>query len=481
MGAKSRGSRQDDKLKILCAEIAPLLSRGEYSPALAYAVLSCVYLDGALYTRALHAAKFAPVSIEASSENLIAMFPIDSSVDAASLEQELRKSPLSVLLWLDHMLTTSQPIESAGYASYVYLGDVIVVEIDEATRGRLALPDDLERAYLCRNIGIHWPPSPVEQKKLSPNAFTPHWHVVAERPDLRQPSRMVEVHVPNATFQQACTALAKKRIINLYLAEFNATPDFDSHFFGSGSVPIWTAKGLQNQAQIILEVREHLERARERKADVVIFPELTFPPDVIQATSDWLNAQPGNDDDGESCIQWVVAGSFHCPAGATVVNQSLLLDRFGNVVTMGAFNPAIEWAQEKLTSVSLRVVNEGNEPSETILLAHTPLGMQAVVICLDLAQGATLDKVGLELLPLRWLWVPSMSEKVNAHYLHVRELAINRRITVVCANQGQAKFSEKISLNGTMLQSFVAEPLDPGAGTFGADGPNWSFRCVKAS
>lgn len=479
MGTQSHGSK-DKRLPSLCAELAPLVTSGSYAEALAIAVLCFVYSDASWYSRALREAKARKMKVEGFADSLMETFPVGASVDAAKLEAELRKSPLTVLHWLDRMLAT-RPEEGIGFGDSAYLGDVLRVEIDDATRARLELPTGLERAYLCRNIGKHWPKAPVERQGFAPNQYTPNWHVMADMPDPQQSGRKVEVYAPSATFQHACEALRKKQGITIYLAEFHTPPDFDSCFVDAAEGQVWTAIGMRNADAIIVEVKQHLKRALELQADVVIFPELTFPPKVRVAAADWLCAQPGNDDNDGHVIQWVVAGSFHCPFDSILANQNSVLDRLGNVVTMQGHHLAKNWGQEKLTSVELVVVREGNHPGEAIMVAHTALGMQAVVICLDLAQTAVLDKVPLEMLPLRWLWVPSMSDGVTGHQARARQLAVNRTITVVCANQAQARFSDALSLEGKMLQSFVMGAVDTPSST-GApdqDGANWKLRSVQ--
>ena len=71
---------------------------------------------------------------------------------------------------------------------------------------------------------------------------------------------------------------------------------------------------------------------------------------------------------------------------------------------------------------------------------HTELGIQAVVICLDLAQGANEDHIELERLPLSWLWVPSLSRTVNPHIKQSKHIQLRQPCTVTCANQGPAQF-----------------------------------------
>ncbi len=470
----------DNRVQFLCGEIAPLVTVGAYADALALAVLCFVYADTSWYGRALRDAKAKQVRVEEYSDGLMERFSIGTAVSAPQLEDALRPSPLSVLHWLDRMLAT-RPGEGIGFGDSAYLGDVLRVEIADATRVRFELPRGLERVYLCRNIGKHWPKSPVERQGFGPNLYTPNWHVMADMPDAKQSGRKVAVYAPSPTFQQACEALSAKQGISIYLAEFETQPDFDSCFVAAAEGQVWTASGLRNEGSIIVEVEQHLQRALRLKADVVIFPELTFPPEVHKAASNWLCEQPGNDSDETHRIQWVVAGSFHFPLNSLFANQNLVLDRIGNVVTMHGQSPEQKWAQKKLTSVELVVVREGIHLGDTIMVAHTALGMQAVVICLDLAQTAVLDKVPLEMLPLRWLWVPSMSDGVSGHQARARELAVNRTITVICANQARAKFSDALLLEGEMSQSFVlgATNAPPGGGAQSQQGTNWKLLSVQ--
>jgi hypothetical protein len=89
--------------------------------------------------------------------------------------------------------------------------------------------------------------------------------------------------------------------------------------------------------------------------------------------------------------------------------------------------------------------------------------MQAIAICLDLAQQAASDCVPWEHLPVRWLWAPSLSATAKPHRARAEQLCKQRLTTVACVNQAKASFGARpgtaanVELDGEHCQSFVVE------------------------
>lgn len=89
------------------------------------------------------------------------------------------------------------------------------------------------------------------------------------------------------------------------------------------------------------------------------------------------------------------------------------------------------------------------------------------------AHGVELAMFRFEKVPVRWLWVPSMSQTVRAPQSHSASICLQRLTTVACANQGHADFGSNLALSGETGQSFVwsnrerssakVEPLQSGA------------------
>ena len=76
------------------------------------------------------------------------------------------------------------------------------------------------------------------------------------------------------------------------------------------------------------------------------------------------------------------------------------------------------------------MIQEGNKPGDLLTLIPTPIGTHAIAICLDLAQAATSNETALKRVPVRWLWVPSMSASVSARLAQSRTLCVQRLITI---------------------------------------------------
>jgi hypothetical protein len=101
----------------------------------------------------------------------------------------------------------------------------------------------------------------------------------------------------------------------------------------------------------------------------------------------------GQGDTGHA-IAWVIAGSFHEAPPAQWPDQRPFNEAFA-MDARGNFLP--EFQHRKLTNVDLdgADVIENIQVGGRITLVPSALGLQSVVICLDLAQAASEDKVPL--------------------------------------------------------------------------------------
>ncbi|MCU0755971.1 MAG: hypothetical protein MUE46_12735 [Xanthomonadales bacterium] len=246
------------------------------------------------------------------------------------------------------------------------------------------------------------------------NQHLPHWRVIPESFDPRNGARRLQLFESRAvelSFQDAPDELV------VYLVEFDADPHY-----APGLCQDWVAEQLVNESELAAEALEHLRRATAAKADVIVFPELCVSPGVAQAIRGYLQG-------AERPHRLVVAGSFHVRDGNQYFNQALVLDPFGNEIA--------DWRHRKLTAVSLErgAISEGITRATELRIAATPCGLQAVVICLDLAQAQPWEAVPLEDLALDWLWVPSWSKNTHAHQAKARECRNFQSTTTACANQ----------------------------------------------
>jgi len=466
----------------LCVVLAPVLQKGNYDRALALATLALVHADHSRYVEFAHAMVGIPHGAEKIVKALEENFSLGNSISAEDLYNAVEPAPLALLLWLDALLSFGYE-GMVGYPESVYRGDVLTVDIDDTDRNELHLPSAFNSVFLCQRLK-EASQAPIQSQLPDPARYAQNWHVIPDTPNLAQAARKIAVYRPDSVFQAACKTLRAREGIRIYLAEFKTTPEFDSRIHAGANCKIWSAKALRNVDKLVVEARGHLERAATLRADVVVFPELTVPPPILNTASDWLSAQPACNDESAHVIQWVVAGSFHVTTLETSppYNVACVLDRVGNkVVFNGKFGLDV-WSQAKLTSVDLNStplphIVEGNERGKTLKLLHTPLGLQGLAICLDLAQFGAMDSVPLEHIPLRWLWVPSLSNSVHAHQERAKVLCLQRRITIVCANQAQANFGEGHTLGGKMCQSFVWENVNRSSAAVSelADGDSWRF------
>lgn len=371
--------------------------------------------------------------------------------------------PLLLLSYLDRLAAMGNPDSTAdgpgNLSESLYEGGMLRVKLEATTTALLTLPlGDAEVHLVKRSRQQRL--APAQRQLPDPNRFNPNWYVVPVIPDIRQRDRRVEARAASEGLRDACRRIAKRESgkVNVYLAEFRVDPVFLSSLSADqGGGRLWCALGLDNIDAIQAEVLAHLVNARSLSADVVVFPELTLPPAIVLAAQQWLLdencafAEPGS-----HAIGWVIAGSFHAPSGPDATeapfNTACAIDARGN------FLP--EFAHQKMTSVSLGGARfiEGNQIGQHIALVETPLGLQSVLICLDLCQDGEGDRLPLSALPIDWLWVPSMSPTVKAHQARAAQLSVNHAVRIACANQAAAVCSPGLLLTGDARQSFMTGP-----------------------
>lgn len=430
----------------LCGVIASLVVAEDFARALAVCVVALIYRDLSEYTRLSQEALAAAPGIEATVVQLNDVLADDRlSVGGAVLLASLvQHNPLALLTWLDRLLHTSAA-GSGDYPEWVYGGDVLAVSLSSAERQVLGVRAELSTVYLCR-ARSHRSLAPVSRQHVAEGYYLFHWQVVPEVPHVGQRSRKVVIGTPDESFAARCAAIGRRGSVRIYVAEFDPPPVFDSCWVEGESTTGWYAKGIQNAGDIVARALDHLGRATTLEADVVVFPELTFPLVVREAVSDWLSLHAEVDGEGHG-IDLVISGSFHdegrSSARARPANRAAALNKFGDVIKLDVGTQPTPFEQVKLTAVDYLAelkIYEASVKGKRLVLSTSPLGIHAMAICLDLAQVANADQVPLAGLPIRWLWVPSMSPKVDSHQRRAQMLCLHHTVTVACANQGVADF-----------------------------------------
>jgi hypothetical protein len=453
------------KLEQLCVAVVAYVVAGNLCKALAACVAVLVLDDKSVYTRLSHASLSADPSVDQVVDSLDSLLHGGhfGAADSNKVFALTGHAPVSLIRWLDRLAHVSSG-EAVGVAEWVYGGDVICVVFSDDERAALSLPAELATLYLARSRS-HRSLAPIASSHVSPGYFLDHWEVAPQVPKRDMRERTVYVGAADESFSSACAQIGKEGVLRVFLAEFESPPEFNSQWVrggGSEGAAGWCALGLHNEESIKQEAIAHLSAAVDAGADVVVFPELTITESIRSAISDWLSANV-RIDDVRYGLKFVVCGSFHVGGGTKTGgrpwNRSVVLNRFGDAVTLGREAQVVPLDQAKLTSVDyskIKGIYEANEKGRELLLCATPLGIHAVAICLDLAQGAEADQTALQSLPIRWLWVPSLSPQIKEHQAQSVNLCKQRTVTVACANQATADFGGAVGIvPGKVLASFV--------------------------
>ncbi|MBV6321626.1 hypothetical protein [Duganella violaceipulchra] len=441
----------DNQLEALWSIVEPLVRADLHAEALCYAGLAIAWRDTSYYAKLLCERGVSESSVQYDAK----LIGTEFDGGGPGLLELVRKSPLGLLSWLDQRLASPVIGAPHTYSNTVYLGDVIPCKIRPDVARLLDFPAFWVNAYLVRRRGDRDKQGRIAQQGLSQHRFTPRWFVMPDTPDPSQRARKIEIVSAESTFRYACQEIQARGRMNIYVAEFAVPPEFASTFSVVGENQYWAAQGLHNEALIAADAVAHVRRAASVGADVLIFPELTIPPLVRDAIANELSSS-------RTGIALVVAGSFHeAIAGSVQVrNISHLLDGLGNPVKLRAPSASRNWTHDKFNPVRLAhpgapLLQEDLHAGNLITLVNTPIGLQSIITCLDLAQSAVISSVRVEYLPQQFLWIPSMSESVSAHRDHAKTIHLNHATVIACANQAQANFGNDIAIRGDAMGSFV--------------------------
>lgn len=164
------------------------------------------------------------------------------------------------------------------------------------------------------------------------------------------------------------------------------------------------------------ELVRAIETAREKRAAIVIFPELSTAAGDVS----FLRGILGRHAIGDHPIL-TIAGIEHCLAGETCVNEAVVLGPYGDELHR----------HQKLTRFTGAEGGEHIVTGTTVTVLESPIGNLCPLICLDLFNDAIEPVVTAS--HANVLLVPSLSNTTSAHRTAASEyLASNLATTVVC-------------------------------------------------
>ena len=210
--------------------------------------------------------------------------------------------------------------------------------------------------------------------------------------------------------------------LRIAIASFadDVTPAWEEH-----QPPIWRATTLSDEARRWESIRATLDQAVGKGAQIVVLPELTVTPSLMDAVRVWLDDHP------TAPFLALVPGSFHRLMDGGFYNYTELLDAYGHTL--------IE--HRKLKRFRTRGANgvperkEGIVTGDRIELLDTPVGLMAMPICLDFCDARHPFTDLWQNLGVEWLLVPAFGDEVNAHSRRAKDLQIAHGTVCALANQ----------------------------------------------
>jgi hypothetical protein len=428
-------------LSTFCESLFPLIQAGDWRQALVSSWVALVKHAGHSVDEVMPLVDRVKVEIEFFESTFFGWQGDTVTPDFTFVVDRMGIQPLAVLAALDlclakclsdghgHSLAPNQLFDFFPEIVYVDTNWLAGLGISENTLGYWLIPRADSRI------------SAIESGIRHDQHFLPKHRVVAREHD---DGLAVAVRGCPASLVGSPSWLARKDVgITVYAAEFSLIALRSQYMPVYGQPECWVANGIYNQFDCFNELVTHLRRALEKKATIVVFPELSIDFVMRREISKWLK----DFNKGDHLIEFVVAGSFHDYANSAAnagkpFNSSVTLD--GQGCLMG------EMTHKKIKPVDLRrigrenAIGEGIARGSEVSLVLTPIGVQSVLICFDFADRSS-HKLNLTKIPINWLWVPAMSNRIKPFWTSAEDLALNTPSLVAVSNQ------RNVTLDGEFL------------------------------
>ncbi|MGH9892380.1 MAG: nitrilase-related carbon-nitrogen hydrolase [bacterium] len=216
--------------------------------------------------------------------------------------------------------------------------------------------------------------------------------------------------------------------LRIAIASFDDTviPAWEEH-----QPPICRATTLTDEARRGESIRATLDRAFREGAQIVVLPELTVTPSLVDAVRIWL------DDHSSPPFLALVPGSFHRLMDGVLYNYAELLDGYGQ--TLIAHRKLIPFRDRE--EIGSPETKEGIATGDRIELLDTPAGLIAMPICLDFCEENHPFGNLWEILGIEWLLVPAFGDasSVDTHLKQARKLQRIHGAVCALANQPRSE------------------------------------------
>jgi hypothetical protein len=184
--------------------------------------------------------------------------------------------------------------------------------------------------------------------------------------------------------------------------------------------------GINDAEQRLAAALEHIRKAHEAEVHLLIMPEMTITVNMrTQISERMMELSLMDGEDHDLSVPLIVPGSFHEQCDSGWRNHAEALCGLDGVTLFGS---------DKRERVTFNDCGEMIESSPTpITCLATPIGVIGLTICRDLFAGSS--SAVLHSLPLDWLLVPSMSDKLGPHKAAAKTLHDTRGTVIAVANQ----------------------------------------------
>ncbi len=185
-------------------------------------------------------------------------------------------------------------------------------------------------------------------------------------------------------------------------------------------------KDISDTETRLASALHHISEAKKRDAHILVMPELTITPDIrSRIVSELQQLHRKNGEKHSLSVPLIVLGSFHEQVEKGWRNHAEAMLGLDGKLLFGC---------DKRKPVTFENRKEGIEcaPND-FTCVFTPLGLMALAICKDVFEGE--PAIVLASLPLDWLLVPSMTDKLNPHKATAKAMYDTLGTIVVVANQ----------------------------------------------
>ncbi|KUL23719.1 hypothetical protein [Chlorobium limicola] len=219
------------------------------------------------------------------------------------------------------------------------------------------------------------------------------------------------------------TSRFESAFVKIGIVQFTDNVELDIDYTDNN---FFICRGISDGEKRLDSALDHIRNAKADGVHLLIMPELTITPNIRATISEQMMDLALRDgEDHELSVPIIVPGSFHEQCKSKWRNHAEAICGLDGTTLFGS---------DKRERVTYNGCGEMIESSPTPITCLTsPLGLIGMTICRDLFMGNSATV--LQSLPLDWLFVPSMSDKLGPHKATAKTLYDTRGTIIAVANQ----------------------------------------------